>query len=230
MIEVTRLEPMAFTGFPEEGLDFYDDLELENARPFWEANKNVYERSVRAPMVALLDELAPEFAPEGVKPKIFRPHRDVRFSKDKTPYKIHQGAFIATGPATGWYVELSARGVSVGGGFYEAAPARLAAVRQAIDVDLTGERLERIVRTLRRGGWTFGGDAVRTTPRGWSADHPRIDLLRLKQFIASKHYGFEADALGPELPSRIRRDWRKLRPLHQWLVAVPDQPLERSAR
>lgn len=221
------MDPVSFDGFPEAGLDFYDDLELDNSRTFWDAHKGIYESCVREPMQALIAELTPEFAREDLKPKIFRPHRDVRFSNDKTPYKIHQGAFIPTGTATGYYVELSARGIRVGGGFYDASSARLAAIRQAIDADLTGKRLEHLVATLRQQGWSFTGDAVKTAPRGYRADHPRIELLQLKQFIAGRDYGFEADALGPTLPGRIRTDWHQLDGLHAWLAAVPDEPLSR---
>ena len=87
---------MTFDGFPEAALDFYDDLEIDNSKVFWEAHKDTYATAVRAPMTDLMAELADEFGAA----KIFRPHRDVRFSKDKTPYKTHQGAFIATAPAT----------------------------------------------------------------------------------------------------------------------------------
>ena len=81
---------------------------------------------------------------------MFRPYRDVRFAKDKTPYKTHQGAFVAAGPATGWYVEISARGVRTGAGFYEASGPRLAAIREAIADDRTGTELERILRKRSR--------------------------------------------------------------------------------
>ena len=98
-----------FTGFPVAALDFYDDLEVDNTKSFWEKHKEVYAEAVKAPMTALCAALAPEFAPDGQSAKVFRPYRDVRFAKDKTPYKTHQGAFVAVGPATGYYVELSAR-------------------------------------------------------------------------------------------------------------------------
>ena len=101
-----------FTGFPAAALDFYDDLEMDNTRSFWEAHKHVYDEAVRAPMTALVKELEPEFGPA----KVYRPYRDVRFAKDKTPYKTNQGAFVATGPSTGFYVDISARGMRVGGG------------------------------------------------------------------------------------------------------------------
>ena len=80
--------PLGFTGFTEAALDFYDDLEIDNTKSFWEAHKDVYLASVKAPMTALVTALEPDFG----TPKIFRPFRDVRFAKDKTPYKTHQGA------------------------------------------------------------------------------------------------------------------------------------------
>ena len=113
---------MSFTGFPAAALDFYDDLEMDNTKTFWTEHKHVYEESVRAPMAALLAELEEEFGTA----KLFRPYRDVRFAKDKTPYKTHQGAFIDVAPATGWYVQVSAPGVRVAAGFYEASSERLA--------------------------------------------------------------------------------------------------------
>lgn len=86
-----------FTGFPVAALDFYEDLEADNSKAFWAAHKAVYDDCVRGPMRALLGELEDEFG-EG---KMFRPYRDVRFSRDKIPYKTHQGGYVATGPGIG---------------------------------------------------------------------------------------------------------------------------------
>ncbi|WP_148573670.1 DUF2461 domain-containing protein [Nocardioides caldifontis] len=207
---------MAFAGFPVAALDFYDDLELDNTRSFWSAHKHVYDEAVRGPMVALTDALADEFGPA----KVFRPYRDVRFSKDKTPYKDHQGAFVAAGPATGWYVEVGAPGVRVGAGFYHAEADRLAAFRAAVAHDLTGPELERILRGLERRGWTRGGEQLKTSPRGWPADHPRIELLRHKSLAMSRSYGFDEIVHKPELLDEVRRDWRAARPLVEWVVRV----------
>ena len=77
-----------FRGFPVEALDFYDDLEMDNTKSFWTAHKDVYDTAVKAPMTALVAALEPEFG----RAKVFRPYRDVRFAKDKTPFKTHQGA------------------------------------------------------------------------------------------------------------------------------------------
>jgi len=203
-----------FTGFPVAALDFYDDLEVDNTKSYWEKHKTTYAECVKAPMTALCAALEPEFG----QPKVFRPYRDVRFAKDKTPYKTHQGAFVAAGPATGWYVEVSARGVRTGAGFYEASPERLASFRSAIDDKRTGTGLERIVAALVTEGWSVGGDTLKTSPRGYAADHPRIELLRHKSLFLQHSHGFEPVIHTPELLDLVRDDWRALRPLVEWVA------------
>ena len=198
----------SFTGFPEAALDFYDDLELDNTKSFWSEHKQVYEAAVRKPMLALVAALEDEFGPA----KVFRPYRDVRFAKDKTPYKNHQGAFVALGPATGWYVEVGAPGVRVGVGFYEASSPRLARIREAIDEDRRGKELQRVLADLEAAGWVLGGDRLKTAPRGYSAGHPRIELLRHRSMALSKSYGFEPVIHTPELVERVREDWRQATP------------------
>jgi uncharacterized protein (TIGR02453 family) len=208
----------AFTGFPEAALDFYDDLELDNTRSFWAANKHVYDEAVRAPMLALTAALADEFGTA----KVFRPYRDVRFAKDKTPYKNHQGAFVAVGPATGWYVEIGSPGVRVGAGYYRADGPDLARIRAAIDTEHSGRELGRIVRRLEKGGFELRGEQLKTTPRGFSADHPRIELLRYKSMALGRSYGFEKSIHTSALLDQVRKDWRALRPLVEWVAARVD--------
>ena len=206
---------MTFSGFPVAALDFYDDLEMDNTKSYWEKHKPVYDEAVKAPMVALCAELSPEFG----EAKIFRPYRDVRFAKDKTPYKTGQGAYVGVAPATGYYVEISARGVRVGGGFYEASGARLAGIRDAIVDDKSGPRLRRIVKAGTKAGFDVGGDTLKTAPRGYPADHPRIDLLRHKALVLGKSYGFDEVIHTAALVDRVRADWRALRPLVDWAAA-----------
>src|SRR3954452_8639246 len=206
--------PADFTGFPPQALDFYDDLEVDNTRSFWDKHKGTYDYSVRRPMVALCAALAPEFG----EAKIFRPYRDVRFAKDKTPYKTHQGAFVRVGDATGWYVEVSPRGVRTGAGFYEASGPRLAAFRAAVDHDRFGPELERVLRTLEKRGFEGGGDRLKTSPRGYPADHERIHLLRHRSLTAGHLIGFEPVIHTPKLLDLVRADWRSLRPLVTWIA------------
>jgi uncharacterized protein (TIGR02453 family) len=207
-----------FTGIPVAALDFYDDLEVDNTKSFWEAHKGVYKESVEAPMKALMTALEAEFG----SGKVFRPYRDVRFAKDKTPYKTAQGAFVGAGPATGWYVEASARGLRTGAGFDEAASTRLAAFRYAIVDDRTGTELEAILATLAGDGWEISGEQLKTAPRGYDKEHPRIGLLRHKQLFAGKGHGFEPVIHTPAALDVVRDDWRALRPLVEWVAALPD--------
>lgn len=207
---------MTFEGFPVAALDFYDDLELDNTKSFWEAHKAVYAEAVKAPMTALTDALGPEFG----SAKIFRPYRDVRFAKDKTPYKTHQGAFVGVAPATGWYLELSARGVRTGAGFYEASGERMAAFRTAIDDERRGTQLASIIKGLEEQGFEIGGEQLKTAPRGFDKEHPRIGLLRHKQLFAGHQIGFEPVIHTAELVDLVREDWRRLRPLVDWLTTL----------
>ena len=203
-----------FTGFPVAALDFYDDLEMDNTRSFWEAHKQVYLDSVRAPMLALTDALAAEFGTA----KVFRPYRDVRFAKDKTPYKTHQGAFVAAAPATGWYVQIGAPGVRVGAGFYRAESADLARIRAAIADDRSGTELAGLLEGLGRAGLEIGGEQLKRPPRGYDPEHPRIDLLRHKSLTAGRDYGFDEVVHSAGLLDLVREDWRRLRPLVEWLA------------
>jgi len=203
-----------FSGFPEAALDFYDDLEMDNTRSFWEAHKQVWTDAVKAPMTALTEALAPEFG----SAKVFRPYRDVRFAKDKTPYKTHQGAFVAAGPACGWYVEVSARGVRTGSGFYAASGTDLARIRASIDHEATGKQLQRILARLVKAGFEVSGEQLKTSPRGYDADHPRIDLLRHKSLTVGRSYGFDKLIHSPALLDAVRQDWRDLRPLVDWVA------------
>src|SRR4051794_20908058 len=124
---------MAFTGFPEHALDFYEGLEADNSRTYWLANKELYDTAVRAPMQALLDELEREFGTG----KIFRPNRDVRFAADKSPYKTHCGAVLADhGGHAGGYVQVSAEGLLVAGGYYSTSSDQVERYRRAVADDI----------------------------------------------------------------------------------------------
>jgi uncharacterized protein (TIGR02453 family) len=211
---VTKSTP-GFTGFTEAALDFYDDLELDNSKSFWEAHKDVYATSVKAPMSALTAALEPDFGPA----KVFRPYRDVRFAKDKTPYKTNQGAFVGAGPACGWYVEIAARGVRTGAGFYDASASDLGRIRASITDETKGKQLQKILAKRERAGFEVGGDRLKTSPRGYAADHPRIELLRHRSLTVTRDYGFEPIVHTAEMLEAVRADWKAARPLIDWVRA-----------
>lgn len=202
-----------FRGFTPEAFEFYRGLAADNSREYWQVHRDTYELLVRAPMESLLAEVTDAFGDA----RVFRPHRDVRFSNDKSPYKTHLGAHVATAPATGWYLELSAHGILTGAGFYHASSDGLAALRDRIDEE--GEGLAAIVATLREDGWQVGGHSLKTAPKGWSADHPQIELLRHRTLSASRRVEDEV-ASSPDLVARVRDDWEELRPLVEWVSPV----------
>ncbi|WP_040798290.1 DUF2461 domain-containing protein [Nocardia higoensis] len=205
-----------FGGFPLAGLDLYEDLEVDNSKTFWTAHKHVYEQAVRDPMQALTAELEAEFGTA----KIFRPYRDVRFAKDKSPYKTHQGAVAGTAPGVGWYVQIGAAGLFVSGGFYRGSAEQLAQFRRTVDDDIRGPELEAILGSLTGAGFSLGGETLKTKPKGYAADHPRIALLRHKSLTCSRHFGAPEWLPTPETADHVRQAWSALRPLVEWLTAV----------
>jgi uncharacterized protein (TIGR02453 family) len=201
---------VAFRGWPAEAIEFYEGLEADNSRTYWQQNKSVYEDVVRGPMDELLTELAPEYG-EG---RIFRPYRDVRFSKDKSPYKTS----IAATLARGGYISLSAEGLGAGQGLYMPAPDQLERYRQAVADDRSGRQLVEIVAKLRKSGITVDAhDVLKTTPKGYPKDHPRIELLRYKGLISWKHWPVGAWLGTRKAEDRLVAFFRASTPLHDWL-------------
>ncbi|WP_216205985.1 DUF2461 domain-containing protein [Amycolatopsis aidingensis] len=219
---------MSFEGFGEYAIDFYDGLVADNSKTYWNANVQVYRDDVRAPMEALLAELEPEFGDGFGKGKVFRPYRDVRFSKDKSPYKTHCGGVIEQGRGGGaCYVEVGPAGLRVGGGCFHLATDQLAAFRRAVDTELHGQRLAGILDDLRVAGWTIAGEALRTKPRGFAADHPRIELLRHKSLYAVHTWDPDDTLHEPACLDRVRAAWRQVRPFNEWArdhVGVSELP------
>ena len=207
---------MSFTGFPDEGLVFYEGLEADNTKTFWTAHRSEYESFVRAPMLALLEELSAEFGTA----KVFRPYRDVRFSHDKTPYKNHQGAVVTPeGRGAGsWYVQVSADGLLVSGGSWRLESDQIARYRRAVADPVQGARLEREVERLRAAGWDIEGDRLVRVPAGYSADDERIELLKHKALHATRSWTPMDWLHTSEVLDRVRTSWRDLATLNAWLA------------
>lgn len=218
---------MAFAGFPEAAITFYEGLEADNSKTYWTDHKATYDECVKAPMEALLDQLGPEFG-EG---KLFRPYRDTRFSADKTPYKTQQGAFVGTDTGgAGWYVAVSAEGLVAGGGFHAHGADQTKRMREAIDSP-AGAELERIIADLERAKFEILGDRVATTPRGYAKEHPRIDLLRFKEFMVIRRFGEPAWVSTKRAGTEVAKVWRQIAPLNDWLTAhVGPSTVERARR
>lgn len=201
---------MTFTGFPVEAIEFFEGLEADNTKTFWVEHRPIYDECVRAPMAALLDDLAGRFG-EG---KIFRPNRDIRFSKDKSPYKTN----IAATMAEGGYVSLDADGFHVGTGYYRMAKDQLAKFRSTIDDDDAGPAFATLIERLRAADVEVTArDTLKTAPRGYPKDHPRIELLRMKGCIAWRSWEIGAWLDSPEPVARVREFLDTAQPLVTWL-------------
>ncbi|TCP47930.1 uncharacterized protein (TIGR02453 family) [Tamaricihabitans halophyticus] len=208
--------PDGFAGFGEHAVDFYDGLLADNSKAYWVDNLSTYRDDVRAPMEALLSELEPEFGEFGAA-KVFRPNRDVRFAKDKSPYKTHCGGVIERARGGGaYYVELSSAGLRVGGGCFHLASDQLGRYRVAVDEQRHGQRLAKILAELRERGWEIAGERLATRPRGYPVDHPRLDLLRYRRVYAIFCWPPD-DALHERATlDRVQRAWRQLRAFNEW--------------
>jgi uncharacterized protein (TIGR02453 family) len=204
-----------FPGFSDRAVAFYAELAANNTREFWTAHKAVYESEVRDPMQALVADLESEFGPA----KLFRPRRDIRFSNDKTPYKTQQGALAGDDSGVGYYVKLDSGGLTAGGGFRAHSPAQVARYRSAVDAEATGVELSEVVAGLRADGFDIEGEELKTKPRGYAADHPRIELLRCRSLMAFKEFGTPAWLASPAAFDQVRNVWGQVTPLRQWVAA-----------
>ena len=201
---------MPFKGWPVEAIEFFEGLEADNSKTYWQAHKATYEGSVKGPMEALLLDLSGEFG-EG---RVFRPYRDIRFSADKSPYKTN----IAATLSRGGYISLSATGLGAGTGRYMLAPDQLERYRQSVAHDRFGGQLAELVAAVRKKGIDVSAhDALKTAPKGYPKDHPRIDLLRQKGLITWKQWPVSSWLGTSRAKQRIVDFFHASRPICDWL-------------
>ena len=200
---------VTFKGWPDRALGFYEGLEADNSKAYWLGHKDVYEQDVKAPMEALLAELAPEFGGT----RLFRPYRDTRFSRDKSPYKTAIAAMVGDG-----YVQLSASGLMAGAGMYHLAPDQLERFRAAVANERSGHQLESIVDALRAARLDVAAmETLKTAPRGYPKDHPRVELLRHKGLVAMKTWPVASWLGTAGAKKRVVEVFRAAAPLLNWL-------------
>jgi uncharacterized protein (TIGR02453 family) len=201
---------MSFTGWPEEALDFYDGLMADNSKTYWLANKQIFDTCVLAPMTELLAELESEHG-EG---KIFRPYRDVRFSKDKSPYKTAMGAVVGDG-----YIQLSARGLAAGSGMWQMAADQLDRYRKSVADDRSGAELEDVIAGIREQKIdVHGHELLKSAPRGYPSHHPRVEWLRCKGLTAWHEWPVQAWLGTRAAKKRITDFLTTTAPLNDWLA------------
>ena len=200
---------MAFQGWPQAALDFFAGLEEDNSRSYWTAHKATYDELVLGPMTELTDELGAEFGPV----RIFRPYRDIRFSADKSPYRTEIGATVGSA-----YIRLSADGLAAGNGMFHLAADQLSRYRQAVADDVSGGELSRIAGALAGQGIALiGHEILKSAPRGYPADHPRIELLRHKGLVAFIEWPVEPWLAAPAAKDHLAAFLVTTGPLADWL-------------
>jgi uncharacterized protein (TIGR02453 family) len=204
-----------FRGWSPAALDFYRGLEADNARPYWTAHKAVFEDEVRAPFEALSDLVAEEFGPL----RMTRPYRDIRFSKDKRPYKTRAYAVGEGEGGERYYVEISAAGLVAGCGYWMMAGDQLDRYRAAVDDDAAGAALAEAVAEVRAARLEVAGEALKTAPRGYPRDHPRVELLRHKGLAGVRRFDPAGWLHTRAAARRVTDTWRAAAPVTAWLAA-----------
>ncbi|MEO1265156.1 MAG: DUF2461 domain-containing protein [Pseudomonadota bacterium] len=207
------------TPFDGETFAFFSELVDDNTREFWQANKARFDEHVKAPMDATCSALEKSFGPF----KQFRMHRDVRFSKDKSPYKIHAGAVATEGGRR--YFHVDRNGMLIAAGSFTPEPDKLKRLRAAIADDASGKKLQAILNKLLAKDYEIDPGLAKplaTAPRGYPKDHPRIELLRWKGLMAVHRVSAKTLA-GDDAPhKRIAKVFQDAKPLVAWCEAHLD--------
>jgi uncharacterized protein (TIGR02453 family) len=217
-----------FSGFPEAGVRFLADLERNNDRAWFNANKAVFKTEVEGPAKAFAEALAEALHPVAGRPlagKLFRMHRDTRFSKDKTPYNAH--VRIAIGPAEQlsgmvgdlprYFFSLEPTRVALGLGVFEFSKAGLEAYRASVHDDVAGEELAGVAARLEGAGYRLGEAVLKRVPAGFDQLHPRASLLRRKG-LSLWHEEPVSEAVGSaELLARTLANFSAMQPLSDWI-------------
>ena len=204
-----------FKGWKGDFKGFFLGLRANNNKPYFEAHRRQYEEDVKAPMLAMLADLEAEFGPAR---RVSRPYRDIRFSADKSPYKLNIYADLERGG----YVALDAEGLVAAGGRYMVEDAQLKKLRAAVANERSGKELVALVAALRKKGYDVEGQELKRVPPPYPQDHPRADLLKHKRLIYWKRWPAEAWIATPKAKERVAQAWRDGAGLEAWCAKYMD--------
>lgn len=210
-------------------LDFLTELQQHNNKPWFEENRAAYEKA-KAQFEAFVGQLIERFSAfedlSGVSARdcVMRIYRDIRFSKDKSPYRTNMSASIAPGgrksSSLGYYIHVTPHDETLlAGGLYMPAPEQLARFRAAIDRDASRFKAILNGKDFQRYFGTIGGEKLKTAPQGYSRDHDEIELLRLRQIVAA-HRWSDAAVLSPRFTSQVVAATRALKPFLDHLNGI----------
>jgi len=229
-------DEVPFVGFPENGLRFLSGLKKNNNKEWFDARKDTYREEVVEPAQAFVVALGRrvQTISKGIiydtrlngSGSVMRIYRDIRFSKDKTPYKDWLGIFFWEGKAKkmenpGYYVHVDPKASFVAAGHYHFSKQFIEPYREAVSDARRGKELERILETIvKTKGLLIGGDHTKRVPRGFDADHPRAELLKLKGLYAYTETIPRKQLTTPKFVDLSLGWCKKMAPLQNWLVKV----------
>lgn len=218
-----------FSGIPKRTLVFLSELSRNNEKAWFDAHRDDYEQSFIEPAKELVEALAKPLkkldpklhAEPRVNGSILRINRDIRFSKDKSPYKTHVAALLWEGedkhesPAV--YLHVSPSEVIIGGGLYAFDEARLDRYRKLVVQEKAGEALAHAVKKLEKAGLSLEGEKSVRPPRGVTPEHPRAELSKHKGLAAARTMKPGGYLYTGELADRAEEIAKAYLPLHAWL-------------
>jgi uncharacterized protein (TIGR02453 family) len=197
--------------WPPEAVEFLRELEANNDRDWFRANRSRYDRDLLAPARSLAEQLSDLGAP-----RFFRPYRDTRF-RPGPPLKEHLGVGIGDPMLGGYYLELSLDGLLLGAGLHHPASDQLERFRRAIDDDRRARSFERAVAEAEAAGLELIAPDLKRAPKGYAATHPRIERLRMKRVTAFARHELGPWLHRPDCDRRVRAQLTAARPLVEWL-------------
>jgi uncharacterized protein (TIGR02453 family) len=207
----------AFHGFAPEVFEWFAGLERDNSKAYFTATRDRYDADVRGGLQAMLEELGETF---GGEVKLFRQQRNLRFAPaGSPPYKTRTYGLLHSvpGPAAGLYAQLSAQGLYAGAGYHQLARDQLERFRDRVADEGSGARLAELVAAARAAGLDVVGESLRSAPRGYPRNHPRIELLRHKALVAGRSLPGAAGIGRDEALEHVAATWRAAEPLNAWL-------------
>ncbi|MDQ3849843.1 MAG: DUF2461 domain-containing protein [Actinomycetota bacterium] len=207
-----------------QAVEFLRELEANNDRDWFKANRGRYDSDLVAPA----RELAATLTHLG-DPRFFRPYNDTRFHP-RPPIKEQLGVAIGYGGAGGFYFELSLDGLLVAAGLHAPAPDQLERFRSAIDHDRRAQGFEQAVAVATDAGLAVPEPELKRAPRGYPPDHPRIDRLRLKELTVYRRHPLEPWLHEPACDALVRAELEAARPLVAWLHEHVGPSLRSRAR
>ena len=226
-----------FAGYPQEGVDFLSELAKNNDRAWFNERKADFDELIQKPTQAFVVALGQRlqlvspgigYDTRLVGGSIMRIYRDIRFSKDKTPFHTKVRLVFWDGPSrkemlSGIHVQIDPAGAGVFLGIWEFERAQLSGYRDAVLDDSLGTGLEQAIRAVQAaGGYTVGGEHFKRVPQGYDVEHPRAGLLKYNGLYAHTTESIGPDVITrPDLVDVCFEHCRNLAPIHHWMVALP---------